>query len=103
MKLYSEDELATIQEHLLWDRKEEGGFPGRSLSAPQRISVSNASYSLGSVAWTNLVLVETKELKRRVRDIIDPARDLGHVDGKKSIPGSPTDPFYTLDFPHVMA
>jgi hypothetical protein len=26
---------------------------------------------------------ETKELKRRVRDIIDPGKDLGHVDGKK--------------------
>ena len=30
-----------------------------------------------SDAW-----VETKELKRRVRDIIEPGRDLGHVDGK---------------------
>lgn len=27
--------------------------------------------------------IETKELKRRVRDIVDPDRDLGHVDGKK--------------------
>ncbi|KAL7950450.1 Rdx family domain-containing protein [Trichoderma barbatum] len=35
---------------VLWDRKTDGGFP------------------------------ETKELKRRVRDVIDPARDLGHVD-----------------------
>ncbi|ROT40390.1 hypothetical protein SODALDRAFT_330109 [Sodiomyces alkalinus F11] len=35
---------------ILWDRKTEGGFP------------------------------ETKELKRRVRDVIDPGRDLGHVD-----------------------
>ncbi|RDW83221.1 hypothetical protein BP5796_04712 [Coleophoma crateriformis] len=39
-----------VQKSLLWDRKTEGGFP------------------------------ETKELKRRVRDIIDPARNLGHVD-----------------------
>ena len=39
-----------LQTLLLWDRKTEGGFP------------------------------ETKELKRRVRDVIDPARDLGHVD-----------------------
>jgi len=36
--------------HLLWDRKTDGGFP------------------------------EAKELKRRVRDVVDPARDLGHVD-----------------------
>ncbi|KAL6869325.1 hypothetical protein ACO1O0_000650 [Amphichorda felina] len=35
---------------VLWDRKVDGGFP------------------------------ETKELKRRVRDVIEPARDLGHVD-----------------------
>ncbi|KFY07828.1 hypothetical protein V492_06788 [Pseudogymnoascus sp. VKM F-4246] len=43
----------TVQSQILWDRKTEGGFP------------------------------ETKEIKRRVRDIIDPNRDLGHVDGKK--------------------
>jgi len=42
-----------VKNHILWDRKSEGGFP------------------------------ETKELKRRVRDIIEPGRDLGHVDGKK--------------------
>ncbi|KAI9789870.1 MAG: hypothetical protein M1835_001379 [Candelina submexicana] len=35
---------------ILWDRKVEGGFP------------------------------EVKELKKRVRDVIDPSRDLGHVD-----------------------
>lgn len=30
-------------------------------------------------------ITETKELKRRVRDIIEPGRDLGHVDGKKTV------------------
>ncbi|CAN8097512.1 unnamed protein product [Discula destructiva] len=35
---------------ILWDRKTDGGFP------------------------------ETKELKRRVRDVIEPGRNLGHVD-----------------------
>ncbi|KAH7328534.1 Rdx family-domain-containing protein [Stachybotrys elegans] len=42
---------------VLWDRKAEGGFP------------------------------ETKELKRLVRDVIEPGRDLGHVDRhhKKSV------------------
>lgn len=39
-----------IQRAVLWDRKVDGGFP------------------------------ETKELKRRVRDVIQPGRDLGHVD-----------------------
>ncbi|ELR05992.1 hypothetical protein VC83_08151 [Pseudogymnoascus destructans] len=43
----------TVESKLLWDRKTEGGFP------------------------------EIKDIKRRVRDIIDPNRDLGHVDGKK--------------------
>lgn len=38
------------QTRTLWDRKTDGGFP------------------------------ETKELKRRVRDVIDPGRNLGHVD-----------------------
>ncbi|TGO83822.1 hypothetical protein BPOR_0588g00030 [Botrytis porri] len=42
-----------VLKHTLWDRKSEGGFP------------------------------ETKELKKRLRNIIDPLRDLGHVDGKK--------------------
>ncbi|EPE36085.1 Thioredoxin-like protein [Glarea lozoyensis ATCC 20868] len=51
-----DDEAAPLQKHLLWDRKAEGGFP------------------------------ETKELKRRVRDVIDPARNLGHVDGHKKKP-----------------
>ncbi|TDZ23658.1 hypothetical protein Cob_v002922 [Colletotrichum orbiculare MAFF 240422] len=41
---------------ILWDRKTEGGFP------------------------------ETKELKRRLRDVIQPDRDLGHVDRKHPKP-----------------
>ncbi|KAG8666207.1 hypothetical protein FPOAC2_11306 [Fusarium poae] len=48
----------------LWDRREDGGFP------------------------------ETKELKRRVRDVIEPERDLGHVDkdyGKKKDGGKKND------------
>ncbi|MBE3044644.1 hypothetical protein IMZ48_19205 [Candidatus Bathyarchaeota archaeon] len=39
----------------LWDRRVDGGFP------------------------------EVKELKRRVRDVVEPGRDLGHVDGKKAV------------------
>ncbi|KII80473.1 SelT/SelW/SelH family protein [Vibrio renipiscarius] len=38
--------------HLIWERKRDGGFP------------------------------EAKVLKQRVRDIIDPERDLGHSDHK---------------------
>ncbi|KAK4202680.1 Rdx family-domain-containing protein [Triangularia verruculosa] len=46
----SGSDQATLSKKVLWDRKTDGGFP------------------------------ETKELKRRVRDIIDPGRGLGHVD-----------------------
>ncbi|KAF8863759.1 hypothetical protein BDZ45DRAFT_712112 [Acephala macrosclerotiorum] len=61
------DGKVMVQQHLLWDRKVDGGFP------------------------------ETKELKRRVRDIIDPSRDLGHVDGKKSTPSHPQPPSSTTN------
>ncbi|KAH9900617.1 Rdx family-domain-containing protein [Xylariomycetidae sp. FL2044] len=44
------DTSPAIRRNVLWDRKADGGFP------------------------------ETKELKRRVRDVIEPGRDLGHVD-----------------------
>ncbi|KAF4983336.1 hypothetical protein FZEAL_1228 [Fusarium zealandicum] len=47
-------DAAEASTKVLWDRREDGGFP------------------------------ETKELKRRVRDVVEPGRDLGHVDrGKK--------------------
>ncbi|WQF75954.1 Putative selenoprotein, Rdx-type [Colletotrichum destructivum] len=46
----------TTSTTILWDRKTEGGFP------------------------------ETKELKRRLRDVIQPNRDLGHVDRKHAKP-----------------
>ncbi|KAG5983352.1 hypothetical protein E4U55_000144 [Claviceps digitariae] len=42
---------STPEVRILWDRKRDGGFP------------------------------EVKELKRRVRDVVDPGRHLGHVDG----------------------
>lgn len=43
-------ETVKVTDTVLWDRKADGGFP------------------------------ETKELKNRVRNIIDPQRDLGHID-----------------------
>ncbi|KAM4060231.1 rdx family protein [Hirsutella rhossiliensis] len=48
----------TTTNKVLWDRRVDGGFP------------------------------ETKELKRRVRDVVEPARDLGHVD-RQHHPGEP--------------
>lgn len=52
----NEPHVRTQSEVLLWDRKAEGGFP------------------------------ETKVLKQRVRDHLEPSRDLGHSDvgGKKN-------------------
>ncbi|KAK2604423.1 hypothetical protein N8I77_007355 [Diaporthe amygdali] len=47
-----------VQARTLWDRKVDGGFP------------------------------ETKELKRRVRDVIEPGRDLGHVDRNHARPAA---------------
>ncbi|KEF59719.1 uncharacterized protein A1O9_04565 [Exophiala aquamarina CBS 119918] len=46
----SDASSSAVVETLLWDRKAEGGFP------------------------------ETKELKNRVRNVIEPGRDLGHID-----------------------
>ncbi|MDS7595892.1 SelT/SelW/SelH family protein [Agrobacterium tumefaciens] len=39
-----------VDGNIIWERKQDGGFPG------------------------------PKELKQRIRDVIDPDRDLGHVD-----------------------
>ena len=50
-----ESGVAVVEEVLLWDRKSEGGFP------------------------------ETKVLKQRVRDVIQPERDLGHSDKNKHV------------------
>ncbi|PHH68618.1 hypothetical protein CDD80_7399 [Ophiocordyceps camponoti-rufipedis] len=47
---------------VLWDRSVDGGFP------------------------------ETKELKRRVRDVIDPGRNLGHVDRHSRVPPKDDNP-----------
>lgn len=44
---------------VIWDRKIDGGFP------------------------------DARTLKQRVRDLLDPGRDLGHIDGHKKADGSP--------------
>jgi predicted Rdx family selenoprotein len=67
----SESQGTELKKVLLWDRKAEGGFPGRRTS------------------WRGsercLLPPETKVLKQLLRDRIDPKRDLGHSDkhGKK--------------------
>ncbi|KIX01792.1 guanine nucleotide-binding protein subunit gamma [Rhinocladiella mackenziei CBS 650.93] len=57
----SAESSIAVQDTLLWDRKTNGGFP------------------------------ETKELKSKVRNIIEPDRDLGHIDRslKKNKTGEP--------------
>ncbi|KPM37286.1 hypothetical protein AK830_g9263 [Neonectria ditissima] len=52
----SRDDAAPTTTTVLWDRRTDGGFP------------------------------ETKELKRRVRDVVEPGRDLGHVDRHHGVP-----------------
>jgi selenoprotein W-related protein len=42
-----------VNDELVWERKRDGGFPG------------------------------PKELKQKIREVIDPERDLGHIDRKK--------------------
>ena len=37
-----------------------------------------------TVGSQKLPVLEVKELKRRVRDVVEPGRDLGHVDKKKT-------------------
>jgi hypothetical protein len=58
----------------LWDRKVDGGFPEtkvESLITYQEI--------------LSELLTGKQQLKQRVRDVIDPGRNLGHVDSKKAI------------------
>ncbi|KAL7920492.1 Rdx family domain-containing protein [Trichoderma austrokoningii] len=54
----SSSDPPSVQSTVLWNRKIDEGFP------------------------------ETKELKRRVRDVIEPGRDLGHVDRDHRRPGA---------------
>ncbi|CAH0052098.1 unnamed protein product [Clonostachys rhizophaga] len=51
---------AAGERKVLWDRRADGGFP------------------------------ETKELKRRIRDVVEPGRDLGHVDRHGASKGAAT-------------
>lgn len=57
---------------LLWDRKTEGGFPGACERTGSR---SDPRANHGTHVFS-----ETKVLKQRVRDHLDPKRDLGHSD-----------------------
>lgn len=82
----SSDAAPEIKKALLWDRKTEGGFPGTfgSLFCIACILSSN-TYPPQVKSMTQLYALETKVLKQRVRDHIDPKKDLGHSDvgGKK--------------------
>lgn len=57
----SRQDASALTTTVLWDRRTDGGFP------------------------------ETKELKRRVRDVVEPGRDLGHVDRHHGVPGKGVD------------
>ncbi|KAF7856180.1 uncharacterized protein EAF02_011439 [Botrytis sinoallii] len=94
------DEVKEVKvlKHTLWDRKSEGGFPEQKVGLD-----AERDWGFRSGFWSNLGIydsigqitdcntnLETKELKKRLRNIIDPSRDLGHVDGKKSTTSTAT-------------
>lgn len=63
----------STEETLLWDRKRDGGFPGT-------LCLQTLCFLfLGDVADADGI-VEVKQLKALVRNIVDPTRNLGHVD-----------------------
>jgi predicted Rdx family selenoprotein len=74
-------ESSKVLKKVLWDRKAEGGFCGTYMA---KLIYSLCLLSFLLIAYYTCALIETKELKRRVRDVIQPERDLGHVDGKKA-------------------
>lgn len=80
-ELHDGGDEVQIQEHLLWDRKAEGGFPGMSFLS---LFGSNFVFEDTHGGWelllemglglclrmaANVYGIEVKELKRRVRDV----------------------------------
>ena len=57
-------------ETLLWDRKRDGGFPGMPYLLSDRAEGFGGADDI----------TEVKQLKALVRNIVDPTRNLGHVD-----------------------
>ena len=55
-------------------RRESAVFPERTIAREGKVLL----------IWIH---VETKELKKRLRDVVEPGRDLGHVDGKRKESG----------------
>jgi len=68
------------KEVLIWDRKREGGFPGKFFFF---FFVSWIFYWHYSFTCD----IDSKELKRLVRDVIKPGQNLGHVDRIKAVEG----------------
>ncbi|KAL9130951.1 MAG: hypothetical protein Q9217_000997 [Psora testacea] len=60
----------------LWDRNSGGGFPG-TCHISSRVALFGVGCWFAHILWH---AKEVKQLKQLVRDIIDPDRDLGHVD-----------------------
>lgn len=58
-------------DHLVWDRKTEGGFP----EMKQLVRLLSLIHALTAA--------DTRVQKQRIRDLIAPAQDLGHSDSKK--------------------
>ncbi|KAI9706176.1 MAG: hypothetical protein M1820_004937 [Bogoriella megaspora] len=67
----NQGDVAT-QEVLIWDRKAEGGFPGAYMN------ICGDAERLGTDHM--LTRAETKILKQRIRDYLEPGKNLGHSD-----------------------
>lgn len=72
------DDAISISETLLWDRKTHGGFPGKFRAG--RFVLQITFFFLLLLTTIFCCCTEVKQLKSLVRNIIDPSRDLGHVD-----------------------
>ena len=84
-----EEAQLRAQNVLIWDRKAEGGFPGECILGQHMSSISASLRGYGfhlsecierHYLFSLSLLAETKVLKQRVRDHIEPAKDLGHSD-----------------------
>jgi predicted Rdx family selenoprotein len=74
VKIYHQDPVTNgVATTTLWDRKTEGGFP------ETKVWILSMTYHF------QRSLTYAQVLKQRVRNVIDPGRNLGHVDGKKAI------------------
>jgi len=86
----SKGKQSSSQTSRLWDREIEGGFPGKVPYQLLHLNIlriwAGCEFSFAFCLrsyLSHITAIEVKKLKQLVRDIIDPTRNLGHVDGHK--------------------